>query len=98
MKPPAVQALIEDLRAEILESSVGSTSESFAKIEDAATNNSFTLNREECEFVFHSNQTVRNFHEALGYPDDASVELHDLNVTSDALEAVERCFAAVDET
>jgi hypothetical protein len=98
MKPTAVQALIEDLRAEITESSVGSVPESFAKIEDAASNNSFTLSREECEFVFHSGLTVRNFHEALGFPDDASVELHDLNITSEALEAAERCFAAVDET
>jgi hypothetical protein len=98
MKPPAVQALIEDLRAEIAESSVGSTSESFAQVEDATSNTSFTLTREECECVFHSSQTVRNFHEALGYPDDASVELHDLTISSDALEAVERCFTAVDET
>lgn len=98
MKPSVVQALIDDLRAEIDESSVGSTSESFAKIEDPKKGFSFTLSREDCEAVFHSAANVRNLFETLGNPDDAALELHELNLASEALEAAERCFSSVDET
>lgn len=98
MKPSAVQALIDDLRAEIDESSVGSTQESFAKIEDPKKGFSFTLSREDCEAIFHSAANILNLYETLGLPEDTALELHELNLSSEALEAAERCFSSVDET
>lgn len=77
---------------------MGSTPESYATVESSKPQFSFTLTPEECAVVFHSRLTVEQFHEALGYPEEASVEMHELVLTADALEAVERAFSAVDET
>lgn len=98
MKPELVVSLIEDLRADGFESSVGTGSDSCAHVEILTTKSAFTLTREECELVLHSPQTVRSFYEAMDSPKEASIELHELTVDPNTLEALERCFAAVDET
>lgn len=97
MKPAPLDPLIEELRGEIEESSVGSAPDSYAKIEDVKNGLDFELNRQECEAVFHSPSTVRCFFETIGSPDEAVLELHELMLSAEVLEALERRFTAVDE-
>jgi len=100
-KPAALTALIEDLRAEVLNTSVGAYAESKAVIyldDDAAGDeDGIVLHHSDCEVLFHSAKTVDSLFEALSNPTEASIELHELDLAADALNAMERRFVAVDE-
>lgn len=95
MKNDALRAVIDDLRAEISDSSTGTTPESKAVV--VVDGHETTLPRDACEIVFHSTDTVRALYEALGCPEDAALTLYEIEVSADVQDALERLFTAVDE-
>jgi hypothetical protein len=100
-KPSALATLIDELRAEILDSDVGTLKDSRATIyltDDAAANeDGIELNRQECQLLLHSATTVDQLLEALGAPKEAFIELFEVDVTDVVMDALERHFVAVDE-
>jgi hypothetical protein len=97
-KPADIVHLIEDLKDEVHDSSVGTDKSSKAVIHlDPEDENGFTLNAEECKLLLHSEKTVRQMHEALDEPEEATISLHSLDVTQQVQDALERSFMAVDE-
>lgn len=95
MKADALRAMIDDLRAEISDSSTGTMPESQAVI--VIDGHETTLPRDACEIAFHSSDTVRALYEALGCPEDAALTLYDVEVSADVQDTLERLFTAVDE-
>ncbi len=96
-KPQPLSQLLEDLRAEGVETNVETAKHSYAKIYLSAGADPITLNKEECELLLASADTVRQLAEALGEPKDAAIEFHLVGVDDEVQDALERTFAAVDE-
>lgn len=97
-KPTALVNLIEDLTEEIHDSSVGVTKDSRATIRlDPEEDDGIKINANECKLLLHSPATVEQMMDTLGVVDEATIELHELDLTHEVLEALERKFAAVDE-
>lgn len=98
-KPDDLIQLLEELEVEITESSVEGekSSKAVVHLEDDEDESGITLKFSECQLLLHSEATVRQMHEALGSPDEATVSLFDLTLDNDVLSALERTFSAVDE-
>src|SRR5262245_44846281 len=100
-KPPALLTLLEDLKNEIPTSSVQTVSGSKAYIyldeHAVATEDSIILKPTECELLFDSKETVELLVEALGRPSDASIELHEIELSLEVLDVLASRFVAVDE-
>jgi hypothetical protein len=97
-KPADIVQLLEDLKDEVHDSSVGTDKTSKAVIHlDPDDEKGFTLNAEECRLLLHSEVTVRQLFEALDEPEEASISLHSLDVTQQVQDALERSFMSVDE-
>lgn len=98
-KPDDLIQLLEELEPEIRDSSVEGEKGSKAVIhlEEDEDESGITLTFKECQLLFHSEATVRQMHEALGSPDEATLSLFDLTLDADVLSTLERTFAAVDE-
>jgi hypothetical protein len=97
-KPANLVNLIEELGEEIHDSTVGVTKESRATIRlDPDNEDGIKLSATDCKLLLHSSATVEQMMDALGVVDEASIELHELDLTHQVLESLERQFAAVDE-
>lgn len=97
-KPADLVQLIEDLKNEVHDSSVGGDKRSKAIVHiDPEDEVGLTLNFEECRLLLHSEDTVRQLHEAINEPDEASVSIHNLDLNQGVLDALERTFVSVDE-
>ena len=93
--------LIEELQGEAIDSTVEATKNSEVVIypnEQAADDaDGIVLNQTEAELVLANESIVERLYEALGSPPTASVVLCSITLPNDALDALERLFAAVDE-
>ena len=93
--------LLDDLQDEIPTSSVQTVSGSKAYIylnENAvAAEDSIILNPEQCKLLFDSTETVELLVAALGHPRHASIELHEVEMSLEVLNMLERNFVAVHE-
>lgn len=97
-KPADIVQLIEDLKSEVHDTSVGGDKRSKAVVHiDSDDEVGISLNFEECKLLLHSEHTVRQMHEAFGEPDEASIGLYTLDLTQEVLDALERTFVSVDE-
>lgn len=97
-KPANLVNLIEELSEEIHDSTVGVTKESRATIRlDPENEDGIKLSANDCKLLLHSTHTVDQMMDSLGVVDEATIELHELDLTHQVLEALERQFAAVDE-
>jgi hypothetical protein len=100
-KSEAIIQLIEDLRAEINDSTVDATRESKAVVymneEDAVHDNGIIISYLECKMIFSSTSTLERFLEALGDTEEASITLFDLGIPSEVVDLLEQRFVAVDE-
>lgn len=56
----------------------------------------FELDAEQCQKIFQDTGTTELFFEALGEPDECSVELHSVEVEADVHEQLEELFDSVD--
>lgn len=101
-KPAALTALIEELKAENTESTVGTNSQSGAKIfindEAFEEDDAIVLTRQECSLLLHSAHTVKTMVEAIGEPEESSIEIHELDLAADVLDVLEKKFVSVDES
>jgi hypothetical protein len=104
MKRPAdLTQLIEELEAEIDESSVEADRTSKAVVHteydngDGDDEKGIVLTQKECKLLFHSIATVDQLYEALSRPAEGTVTLHNLVLEDEVILALERTFTAVDE-
>lgn len=99
--PPDVTELIEELRGEVRDSSVVIVPDSKAVVyldaEDANAGNGIEFSKTACELLFHNRANVERLLEALKNPDEPSIVLHNIEIHSEVLTALEECFIAVDE-
>lgn len=96
-KPDPIIQLLEELRDDVRDTSVVTIAASHARIFPTAGNQAFRLTASECEILFHSPATVTALMEALGEPLEARVEMHQLHLDDEVVEAVESAFAGVEE-
>lgn len=97
-KPADIVQLIEDLKDEVHDSTVGTDKTSKAVIHlEPDDEKGISFNAEECKLLLHSEDTVRQMHEALDEPEEATISLHNLDLNQEVLDALERTFMAVDE-
>lgn len=97
-KPADLVQLIADLKEEVHDSSVGTDKTSKAVIHlDPDDEKGISLNAEECKLLLHSEDTVRQLHDALDETEEASISLHNLDLTQEVQDALERTFMSVDE-
>jgi len=100
-KPNNLTQLIEELQGEAIDSSVETTGSSEVTIylnEKAADDDDgISLNQADATLLLASDSIVERLYEALGSPINASVVLCSITLPDDALDALERLFAAVDE-
>lgn len=97
-KPADLVQLIEDLKSEVHDSSVGGDKHSKVVIHTEPDDEiGISLNFEDCKLLLHSEKTVRQMHEALDEPEEASISIHGLDLNQDVQDALERTFMSVDE-
>jgi hypothetical protein len=94
--PHALEQLIADLDTGE-ESSVVTIEDSHAVIYLADDTEGMRLNRREVELLFNDTNTVRQLFEALDEPEDCAIELCNVRLEQNVQDALERCFASVDE-
>lgn len=97
-KPADLVQLIEDLKSEVHDSSVGGDKRSKAVVHiDPDDEIGISLNFEECKLLLHSESTVKQMHDAFNEPEEASIALHGLTLDQEVQDALERTFMSVDE-
>lgn len=100
-KPEALIALLDELKQENISSEVAlsKTSEALVYLTEEAFDEEdpVRLSGEECQLVFHTEDTVERLLEALDYPTEATLCLVDLNLGHTIVDLLERKFVAVDE-
>lgn len=97
-KPADLVQLIEDLKEEVHDSSVGTDKSSKAILHlDPDDERGVALSEADCKLLLHSEDTVRQMHEAIGEPEEASISLHSLDLNQEVQDALERTFMSVDE-
>jgi hypothetical protein len=96
-RPPRLIQLLEELRAASTGTTVVTISSSSATISLSGEVDGFQLLPEECELLFDSPDTVEQLYEAIDTPNDATLELHNLSVEDEVMEALHETFSSVEE-
>jgi hypothetical protein len=100
-KPAALLTLLEELKGEIRTSSVqtvdGSKVHIYLDGNAAAAEDPVILNRRDCEVLFDSAESIELVMKVLGRPKHASIELHEVELPQEVLDALEREFVSVVE-
>jgi hypothetical protein len=91
--PPAVQSLLEEL--EESPENVKTKTESHVII--TQDNQCFELKPAECEKLLQSTSTVEKLFDALGTFNEASIELHGVEIECDVHDLLEELFDNVEE-
>lgn len=92
MIPAEVQDLLNDLAPNPDKVGTIDSSKMIVTVKDRT----FELNAKDCEKVLQSSESIESFAEVLG-GEDISVELHAIDLTDEAMEALERSCDSVDE-
>ena len=97
-RPNALIKLLSDLKAESCHTTVVTIGKSSATIclEDDAQE--LVLTPEECELLLDSTDTVQQLFEALGTPSWASLELDNVSVDDEVMDALTETFSSVDSS
>jgi hypothetical protein len=100
-KPESLNELVDELRAEGVETRVEVLADAKAVIylnqAAADADEGICLNPAECCLLFASTATVERLLEALDNPRHPSLVLCEVNVPDDIMDCLEHRFAAVDE-
>lgn len=96
-RPNALIQLLNDLKAESVSTTVVTIRKSSAVISIGADDD-IVLTPEECELLFDTPETVQQLFEALDEPQDASIELVNISVEDEVLEAMNELFSSVDQS
>lgn len=96
-KPNALIKLLGDLKAEDSGTSVVTVKNSYALVGLPGEPDSLKLSAEECELLFDTPESALQFYEALDEPADAALELHNISLDDEVLEALNGLFS-VDES
>lgn len=97
MRPAEVEQLIEDLRRERPRSTVVSQPESELVIHIEDTGEKLTFNEDESKLLLANSGTVSRLYEALDYPSETCIELHEMVVDSEVMAELEGYASTVDE-
>lgn len=92
MIPAEVQNLLNDLVPNPDKVGTIDSSKMIVTVKDHA----FELGAKDCEKILQSADSIESFAEVIG-GEDISVELHAIDLTDDAMEALERSCDSVDE-
>lgn len=97
MRPVELDQLITDLQAEKPHSSVQvqPRSKMVAVVEDTGDRHVFEA--KDCQLLLSSPRAVERFFEALDYPEDVFIELHDLVIDPEIMSELESFASTVDE-
>lgn len=96
-KPQRLIQLLKELRVDTVETTVVTISTSSAIISLPGEVDGMTLSPEECELLFDSPDSVQQLYEAINTPNDAALELHNLSVEAEVMEALHESFSFVEE-
>lgn len=96
-KPDALIQVLDELRSEGADTTVVTIKGSHAKVYTTPAADPITLTREETELLLNTTGTVEMFHEALGSPTDAAIELHQISLDEDVEEKLGVLFSSVEE-
>jgi hypothetical protein len=97
MRPLEVEQLITDLRSQNGKSHVVAGPDGSLVLIQEATNEKIVFNGEEAILLLADTSAVEKLFEALDYPDEMAVELHELVIDDDVLKALEEFTTSVDE-
>ncbi len=92
-RPTALVELLEDLKANaVVSGNVVTVAGSYARLYLSGSEDYLQLEAEECELLFEDADSVEMFYSAINMPESASLDLHKVEVTYDAREALEGLF------
>ena len=94
-KPEELIELLDTLRQEVRSSSA--LAEEDAHMAVYIGKGTLNLDANESALVLHSRSTVKRFFEAIGSPDDTSIEITSIAIDDDVKEALDAVFSTVDE-
>lgn len=97
MRPTELDQLIEDLRAECPNTGVVAHTGSKMVVVLEENNQRLSFDQKECELLLSSPDSVERLFEALNYPEDVFVELHDLVLDVEVMSELESFASTVDE-
>jgi len=96
--PVALEQLLDNLKATVLNSSVDTISQSHALIHLSGEPEPLRLDAQQCELLFDSMESTEQLYDSLNKPADAVIELHRVNLDEEVLESLNRLFTSVEET
>lgn len=94
-KPDELIDLLEDLKDSISTPSA-SIVDRDAKMSVFIGRGQMNVSAQDSLFILHDEESVLKFYESLGSPDDCAVEIYDIDVTDEVIEALEKSFSTVD--
>lgn len=97
MRPVELEQLITDLQSEKLHTGVAVHADSKMVIIDDETDERHSFSADESKLLLSSPDSIRRLFEALNYPDEVFVELHDLTIDPEAMAELESFASTVDE-
>lgn len=97
MRPLEVEQLITDLKAERRRSHVTTTNESKMVVNLEETEERHVFTSAECRLLLADTATVERLFEALNFPEEAFIELHEISVDPDVMAELEGYASTVDE-
>ena len=95
-KPEELIELLETLRESGDETTVTTGPEAEAIV--YIGRNEMRLPSRDCLLLLSNEESVDSFFDAIGAPEGARIELHDMDVADEVKEALEERFASIDET
>jgi hypothetical protein len=96
-KPQPLIQLLDELRENSISTTVVTIGNSSATITLAGEVDGIVLSPEECELLLDTPDSVQQFHEAIGTPNDATLELHKMSVDDEVMDALNEMFSSVEE-
>ena len=96
-RPQRLIQLLDELRAGNVGTTVVTIGSSSATITLTGEVDGMVLTPEECELLFDSSDSVQQLYEALDTPNDAMLELHNLSVDDEVMDALNESFSSVEE-
>lgn len=97
MRSQELQQLVEDLKVENPHSGVATQPDSRMVILIEETDDRHELDAEASRLLLSSPESVERLFEALDYPEESFFELHNLEIDSEVMSALESFATTVDE-
>lgn len=92
----SISSLVDELEGEDPEISIGVSADSYAVLY-ASTDKEVGLNERQCKYLFNTVASAEQFIETIEDAEECSLELHDITISDEVLDVLEKGLLTVEE-